>query len=221
MKFIAEISESVEILSEERDGKKNLYITGPYMMYGEANRNHRVYPKEIMEREVNRYVKECIVPKRAFGELNHPQGPTINLDRVSHLIEKLEMRNDGTVWGKAKILDTPMGNIVRGLLEGGASLGVSTRGLGSLKPLSDGLMEVQDDFKLVTAADIVADPSAHKAYVQGIMENVDFFYDAATGTYAEKIVEQQKQVMKKMTVRQMNEKKALFLEQYLQTLIKK
>lgn len=222
MKLISEISESVEFVTEAKEnGSKTMYIQGPFMMYDEANRNNRVYPKAIMEREVNRYIKENINNKRAYGELNHPQGPTINLDRVSHLIEKLEMKSDGTVYGKAKILNTPMGNIVKGLLEGDASIGVSTRGLGSLKEGRNGLMEVQDDFRLVTAADIVADPSAHKAYVQGIMENYDYFYDAVTGTYAERIVEQHRETIKKIPTKRINEIKALFLEQVLNNLIKK
>lgn len=221
MKLMSEIVESVEVISEGAEGSKNLYIHGPFMQYDSPNRNNRIYPKAIMEREVNRYIAENVNTKRAFGELNHPQGPIINLDRVSHLIEKLEMRNDGTVYGKAKILNTPMGNIVKGLLEGGASIGVSTRGLGSLNdPDSRGIMEVKDDFKLVTAADIVSDPSAYKAFVQGIMENVEYYYDSAKGTYAERLVEQQHKNMKKMTLREINEKKANYLNALLENLVK-
>lgn len=221
MKFLSELTESVEILEEKVNDVKSLYIHGPFMMYGQANRNNRVYPKEIMEREVHRYVSDKIMPKRAFGELDHPQGPNINLDRVSHLIETLKVNTDGNVYGKAKILNTPMGNIVKGILEGGASVGVSTRGLGSLKSGKDGLMEVQDDFKLVTAADIVADPSAHKAYVQGIMEHVEYYFDAVKGTYAERIVEQQHEIMKKMTRKQILEKKAMFFNQIVNSLVRR
>lgn len=221
MKLISEVTEQISVLEEETNGTKSLYIHGPFMMYDEPNRNKRIYPRSIMEKEVLRYINEHVKPKRAFGELNHPQGPTINLDRVSHLIENLEMKDNGTVYGKAKILNTPMGNIVKGLLEGGASIGVSTRGLGSLKECHNGLMEVQDDFRLVTAADIVADPSAHKAYVQGIMENVEYYYDSVKGTYAEKIVEQQHKEIKTMSKRKIMEKKAFFFNQILENLSKK
>lgn len=221
MKLISEIVESVSVLEEETNGTKTLYIHGPFMMYDEPNRNKRIYPRSTMEKEVARYINENVKTKRAFGELNHPQGPTINLDRVSHLIETLDMKNDGTVYGKAKILNTPMGNIVKGLLEGGASIGVSTRGLGSLKECQNGLMEVQDDFKLVTAADIVADPSAHKAYVQGIMENVEYYYDSVKGTYTERIIEAHHNTMKRMTSKQIMEKKAFFFNQILESLSRK
>lgn len=221
MKLLAELNESVECITEEKNGAKNTYIQGVFMQYDTPNRNNRIYPRQIMEKEVNRYVQENIRNNRGFGELNHPQGPTINLDRVSHMIESLNMRNDGTVYGKAKIVDTPMGNIVKGLLEGGANLGVSTRGLGSLKEGRNGIMEVQEDFRLVTAADIVADPSAHKAYVQGIMENVDYYFDAVKGTYAERVVEQQHAKMKKMTTRQLDERKVVLFEEILKNLIRK
>jgi hypothetical protein len=221
MKLLSEMCENIEVLEEGSGGTKSLYITGPFMMYDEANKNRRIYPKAVMEKEVTRYINEKVNTKQALGELQHPQTPSINLDRVSHLIESLEIQNNGTVFGKAKILNTPMGNIVRGLLEGGASIGVSTRGLGSLKEGRDGISEVQDDFKLVTAADIVADPSAHKAYVNGIMENVEYFYDSATGEYSKQILEYQKKEIHKLSIKQINEKKALFFEQFLNSLIKK
>ena len=221
MKLLAEVTETVEVITEEKDGSKSLYIQGPFMMYGHPNRNKRVYPESVMKNEVERYIKEHVQNKRAFGELNHPQGPTINLDRVSHLIENLEIQPKGIVWGKAKIVNTPMGNIVKGLLEGGASLGVSSRALGSLKECGNGLSEVQNDFKIVTPADIVADPSAHIAYVQGIMENIDYYYDAVKGTYAEQVVEQQHEQMKKMSTKEILSKKAIFFEHILNSLVKK
>ena len=153
MKLITEVVEDLQYIVEEKDGKKNLFIEGIFLQSDLKNRNGRVYPREIMQREVARYTKESIDSKRALGELGHPDGPTVNLDRVSHLI--VSLKEDGNNWiGKAKILDTPMGNIARNLIEGGAQLGVSSRGLGSLKE-RNGINEVQDDFMLSTAADIV------------------------------------------------------------------
>ena len=215
MKLILEQADDVSFITEATEnGKKNLFIEGCYMVYGQGNKNGRVYSENVMRKEVNRYLKEVVSEKRAYGELNHPSGPQINLDRVSHLIEKLEVRPNGVVWGKAKVLDTPMGNIARGLIEGGANLGVSSRGLGSLKAGQNGLMEVQDDFRIVTAADIVADPSAPGAFVQGIMENVEYFYNENTGEFVEKI----KESVKKMSSRQLEEQKVKLFEQFLKSL---
>ena len=139
------------------------------------NRNGRVYPMPVMEKEVNRYVKEYVDTKRAFGELGHPEGPQINLDRISHMITELK-RDGSNIVGRAKILETPMGNIAKNIIQGGGALGVSSRGMGSLKE-KNGIMEVQDDFTLATAADIVADPSAPGAFVNGIMEGVEWVWD--------------------------------------------
>lgn len=215
MKLITELQEDIKYVTEAKEnGKKNLYIEGVFMQYDTPNRNGRIYSKPIMEREVIRYTKEAVENKRAYGELNHPQGPQINLDRVSHLIESLTMGNDGKVFGKAKILDTPMGNIARGLIEGGANLGVSTRGLGSLKEGRDGIMEVQSDFRLVTAGDIVADPSAPAAFVKGIMENVDWVYNENNGEW----VQQTRKEMKKMSNRQLEENMLSFFNKFLKTL---
>jgi hypothetical protein len=221
MKLLAELCESVQVIEEGAEGNKSTFITGPFMQYDTPNRNKRVYSRPLMEREVNRYITEKVRNNRAYGELNHPSGPTINLDRVSHLITDLRVEDKGIVWGKAKITSTPVGDIVKGLLKDGANLGVSSRGLGSLKAGNDGIMEVQDDFRLVTAADIVADPSAYDAYVKGIMESVDYYYNAVTGTYAERVVEQHHETMKKMTMREINEGKIRFFEQLLQSLSKK
>lgn len=219
MKLLTELVESVNYLTEEKDGKKHLYIEGVFMQYNndrftQPNRNGRLYPESIMRKEVDRYIKEVVNQKRAYGELNHPSGPQINLDRVSHLIENLKIENDGKVYGKAKIVDTPMGNIAKGLIEAGANLGVSTRGLGSLKESKNGLMEVQDDFKLATAADLVADPSAQNAYVKGIMENVNWFYNEKTGEY----IQETKREIKKLSRRQLEEKKLIFFKNFLKTL---
>jgi hypothetical protein len=172
MKLIKEIHETVNYLVEDSDGKKTLHIEGPFLVAEKKNKNGRLYEYNTMRKEVSRYTEEYINKHRAFGELGHPETPSINLDRVSHLITSL--REDGTTWiGKAKILDTPMGTIARQLIEGGAQLGVSSRGMGSLKNVN-GVNVVQNDFYLATAADIVADPSAPGAFVQGIMEGKEW-----------------------------------------------
>lgn len=172
MKLIKELTEQVEYLYEEKDGKKTLYIEGPFLVAETVNRNRRMYKEETMRKEVGRYHEEYITKNRAFGELGHPDTPSINLDRVSHLI--VGLRQEGHQWiGKAKILETPFGNIVKNLIEGGAQLGVSSRGMGSIKQ-ENGVNVVQDDFYLATAADIVADPSAPDAFVRGIMENKEW-----------------------------------------------
>jgi len=172
MKLIKEINETVNYLTEDSDGKKSLFIEGPFLVAETKNRNGRLYEFNTMKKEVARYTESYINKQRAFGELGHPETPTINLDRVSHMI--VGLREDGNTWiGKAKILDTPMGNIARSLIEGGAQLGVSSRGMGSLKNVN-GVNVVQPDFYLATAADIVADPSAPGAFVQGIMEGKEW-----------------------------------------------
>ena len=176
MKLIREEIQDANFLVEEKGDKKNYFIEGVFMQSDLKNRNGRVYPKSVMETEVKRYTKENIDRKRAFGELGHPDGPTINLERVSHMITDLSM--DGSnVMGKAKIMDTPYGKIVKNLMDEGATLGVSSRGMGSLKAGAKGAQEVQGDFYLATAADIVADPSAPDAFVSGIMENKEWIWD--------------------------------------------
>ena len=175
MKLITENIIDVKVITEEKNGVKSLYITGPFLVGEQKNRNGRMYPKNILEREVKRYNEEYISKNRAFGELGHPDSPSINLDRVSHLI--VNMKQEGASFiGKAKILETPMGKIAKSLLEGGAQLGVSSRGMGSLKE-AGGVNMVQDDYYLATAADIVADPSAPGAFVQGIMEGKEWVWD--------------------------------------------
>jgi Prohead core protein serine protease len=175
MKLITETIQDVKILTEEKNGVKSLYITGPFLVGEQKNRNGRMYSQSILEREVKRYNEEYISKNRAFGELGHPDSPSINLDRVSHLI--VNMRQEGASFiGKAKILETPMGKIAKSLLEGGAMLGVSSRGMGSLKEVN-GVNMVQDDYYLATAADIVADPSAPGAFVSGIMEGKEWVWD--------------------------------------------
>lgn len=174
MKLIKEEVSHVNFLTEmnEKTGQKEMFIEGIFMQAETKNRNGRVYPFDVLNKEVERYNREYVNKNRAFGELGHPDSPTINLDRVSHMITKL-YPDGNNIMGKAKIMDTPNGKIVKSLLDGGASLGVSTRGVGSLKP-HNGYQLVQDDFHLATAADIVADPSAPNAFVQGIMENAEW-----------------------------------------------
>ena len=177
MKLISEEATNVEFLTEAtKSGGKNYFIEGIFMQANKKNRNGRVYPVGTLQTEVARYTKEFINKKRAFGELGHPDGPTVNLERVSHMIEELE-EVDQNFMGRAKILDTPYGKIVKNLIDEGAQLGVSSRGMGSLKSGKDGISEVQGDFYLATAADIVADPSAPDAFVAGIMEGKEWIWD--------------------------------------------
>lgn len=174
MKLITEQIESVKVIREEKNGKTNLYITGPFLQAEVTNRNGRSYPFPILEREVKKYTDKYISCGRALGELGHPDGPTVNLDRVSHMITSLKSEGNNFI-GKAKILDTPMGNIAKSLLDEGVKLGVSSRGVGSLVE-RNGVKYVGDDFMLSTAADIVADPSAPDAFVQGIMEGKEWVW---------------------------------------------
>lgn len=172
MKLITEEIKDIQYITEEVNGEKQRFIKGIFLQSEVKNRNGRLYPRQILSNEVSRYNRDYVEKNRAFGELGHPDSPAINLDRVSHMIINLYPDGNNFI-GKAKILDTPNGKIVKSLLDGGASLGVSTRGVGSLKP-HNGYQLVQDDFKLATAADIVADPSAPEAFVQGIMEQADW-----------------------------------------------
>lgn len=177
MKLISEVNESVKYLVEAADnGSKNYYIQGIFLQTEKFNRNNRLYPMSVMEREVERYNKEYIDTKRAFGELGHPDTPSINLDRVSHMI--VDLHKEGTDFvGKAKVMDTPYGKIVKNFMDESACFGVSSRGLGSLVPTKEGRNIVQDDYHLATAADIVADPSAHDAWVQAVYENKEWVWD--------------------------------------------
>ena len=187
MKLIREEIETVDFIVEERNGKKNLYIEGVFLQGNIKNRNGRMYPMETLRREVSRYNENHVVAGRALGELGHPDGPTVNLDRVSHKIVSLKESGSNFV-GKAKILGTPMGKIASSLIGEGVKLGVSSRGIGSLKMTREGVNIVGDDFMLATAADIVADPSAPDAFVEGIMEGKDWVWDGGIlrEKYAEK-----------------------------------
>ena len=196
MKLIKEITESVNyIITEEKDGKKTLFIEGPFLVTERENKNKRLYEHGTMLKEVKRYSEEYINKNRAYGELGHPDTPSINLDRVSHIITSL--KEDGHQFiGRAKILDTPMGQIARNLIEGGGQLGVSSRGMGSLKNVN-GVNIVQDDFYLATAADIVADPSAPGAFVQGIMEGKEWML--VDGVWTERQLEESKKMIRQAT----------------------
>lgn len=216
MKLISEIVENVQVITEGKS--KDLYIEGVFLQSELANRNNRIYPKAVMEKEVTRYMKEYVDANRAFGELGHPEGPTINLDRVSHIITSL--KEDGNNYiGRAKILNTPMGNIVKGLIEGGAQLGVSSRGMGTLKERDGGINEVQNDFYLATAADIVADPSAPDAFVQGIMENKEWMFVNGQWTYQN--IDETKKLIEATRKQQLEEVKFRVFENFLNSLSKK
>ena len=176
MKLITEEIEAVEVITESVNGKKTLYIQGPFLQTEVVNRNGRMYRMPVMEREVRRYTEQYVNKGRALGELGHPDGPTVNLDRVSHKIVSLRREGNNFV-GKAQILSTPMGKIAESLLKEGVTLGVSSRGIGSVTRNNEGYSEVGEDFMLATAADIVADPSAPDAFVQGIMEGKEWVWD--------------------------------------------
>lgn len=217
MKLITELTESVEYIEETTaNGKKALHITGPFMQYDTVNRNGRIYPKHVMEKAVGDYHKQYVAENRAYGELNHPKGPNIDLERVCILIKELDIQPGGKVIGKARVTETPTGQIVRGLMESGANLGVSSRALGSLRESKQhkGIMEVQDDFKIVTASDVVADPSAPAAFVKGIMENAEWVYNEKTGEWAESC----KRRMKKMSKKQIEERMYTYFADILRKL---
>ena len=186
MKLIREEIEKVEVITEGSGKTAKLYIKGPFLQAECVNRNGRMYPMSIMEREVKRYTEQYVQKGRALGELGHPDGPTVNLDRVSHKITEL-YRDGNNFIGKAQILSTPMGKIAESLLKDGVTLGVSSRGIGSLRENNKGFKEVGEDFMLATAADIVADPSAPDAFVQGIMEGKEWIWDG--GILREKMAE--------------------------------
>ena len=215
MKLITEVNENIEYLVEEdKSGKKNLFISGPFMMSEVKNKNSRMYPREVLMKEVKRYNTEYVDKNRAFGELGHPDGPGINLERVSHMIT--ELKEDGNnVMGKAKIMDTPYGQIVKNLIDNGAQLGVSSRGMGSLEE-KNGVKVVKDDFYLATAADIVADPSAPEAFVQGIMEGKEWIWES--GALVEMAVDEIKKEITTATSINLENKKIKAFSQFLSKL---
>lgn len=217
MKLIKEHTETVNYLIEEdkETGKKNYNIEGVFLQADIKNRNGRLYPKDILDKEVKRYMKENVKKNRAYGELGHPDSPTINLDRVSHMIKDLKLEDKNFI-GKAKIMDTPYGKIVKSLIDEGASLGVSSRGMGSLKTTKDGTSEVQKDFMLATAADIVADPSAPDAFVRGVMEGKEWMF--VDGKFVEQDIDAVKSSITKATRSQLEEAKLFAFAKFLQAI---
>ena len=216
MKLIREEIESVDFLVEDRNGKKSMYIEGVFLQGDIKNRNGRMYPMETLRKEVQRYTENHVNSGRALGELGHPDGPTVNLDRVSHKIVSLR-ENGSNFIGKAKILGTPMGKIAQNLIDEGVKLGVSSRGIGSLKPTREGVNVVGDDFMLATAADIVADPSAPDAFVEGIMEGKDWVWDG--GVLREKYAAKTyKEINTLVTQQQLDEKKLDLFNKFLNNL---
>ena len=201
MKLICEVNEEIEILTEDKNGQKQYFIEGTFLQGDIKNRNGRVYEFKMLKDKVEQYRKEFVQQKRAFGELGHPEGPTINLERVSHMI--MELAPDGkNFYGKAKIMDTPYGKIVKNLMDEGAKLGVSSRGVGSLEE-KNGANYVKDDFRLSTAADIVADPSAPEAFVRGVMEGREWIYE--NGLLVAKEIDEIKQSIRKASSRKLEE----------------
>ena len=219
MKLITELNEEVKYLVEEKEGKKNYFIEGIIMQGDIVNRNGRMYPSNVLEKEVNRYNEQYVNKGRAYGELGHPAGPTLNLERASHMFKSLRREGNDFV-GRAKIMDTPMGNIVKSLISEGASLGISSRGMGSIKENKRGIMEVQDDFHLATAGDIVADPSAPDAFVRGIMEGVEWVWD--NGLLKAQKIEQYKEEINRGARQGISEQTAIkVFNQFFQDLSKR
>ena len=221
MKLIAEVLDgSVEYVTEEnkKTGEKDFFIEGVFIQTEQKNRNNRIYPKHVMEKEIDRYNKEHINKNRAYGELGHPQGPTINLERVSHMIQSLKEEGNNYI-GRAKVMDTPYGSIVKNLMKEGAQLGVSSRGMGSLKA-NKNIMEVQDDFMLATAADIVADPSAPDAFVKGVMEGGEWIYDSENGSWSKQTIEVVEDILDtgKKNSRELMERKIELFDRFLKSL---
>tara|TARA_B110000977_G_scaffold113066_1_gene146408 strand:- start:1802 stop:2500 length:699 start_codon:yes stop_codon:yes gene_type:complete len=228
--LIKEIVEDVQYIQEdilneagEKTGSKNYFIEGVIMQGDIKNRNGRVYPASTLMKEMARYNKNYVEARRAYGELGHPAGPTINLDRVSHMFT--ELKQDGSnVIGRAKIMDTPMGKIVKSLIDEGANLGISSRGMGSIKQNKNGVMEVQSDFMLATAGDIVADPSAPDAFVKGVMEGVDWIYDVASSSWTmanafDQIEEEIKETAR-VSTKELEIKAAALFEKFVSSLSK-
>jgi hypothetical protein len=214
MKLITELTEDVKYIKENiGNGEKTYFIEGVFMQSDVKNRNGRVYPTNILKKECGRYITEYVEKGRAMGELNHPTGPTVNLDRVSHIIK--DLHEDGkNIYGKAKVLDTPMGKIVKNLIDEGAQLGVSTRGMGSLRP-KNGYQEVQEDFMLA-AIDIVADPSAPNAFVNGIMEGREWVFE--NGMWSERDREMAVKTIKTSSKRNLNSNIVKIFEDYFKKL---
>jgi len=218
MKLFCDLSEEVKYLVEENEGKKSYFIEGVFMEMDTKNRNNRIYKSEWTLPVVESYIEQNVKTNSAYGELGHPQGPSINLDRVSHMIKSLRVEGKQVI-GRAKIMETPMGNIVRNLINEGARLGVSSRGMGSLVE-KNGVMEVQNDFHLATAGDIVADPSAPNAFVQGIMEGVEWVWDNGL-LKAQQLEEMKKQINEAAKRKTLEKEQFKIFESFINSLSKK
>ena len=216
MKLITERIEQVQYITEATEnGKKNLYITGPFLVYDKPNKNNRLYTKDTLSKEVGRYNEEFVKTKRALGELGHPDTPSINLERVSHKIVSLEDNGEAFI-GKAMILETPYGQIVKNFIDSGVNLGVSSRGMGSLTQTKEGYNLVQDDFRLATAADIVADPSAPGAFVNGIMENKEWLF--VDGRFVEADIESAKKQIRQASRKDIEQVALTLFENFIRKL---
>lgn len=216
MKLIRENIEEVKYITEaSENGKKNLYITGPFLVYDKPNKNNRLYTKDTLSKEVGRYNEEFVKTNRALGELGHPDTPSINLERVSHKIVSLEDNGEAFI-GKAMILETPYGQIVKNFIDSGVNLGVSSRGMGSLTQTKEGYNLVQDDFRLATAADIVADPSAPGAFVNGIMENKEWLF--VDGRFVEADIESAKKQIRQASRKDIEQVALTLFENFIRKL---
>ena len=216
MKLITERIEQVQYITEATEnGKKNLYITGPFLVYDKPNKNNRLYTKDTLSKEVGRYNEEFVKTNRALGELGHPDTPSINLERVSHKIISLEDNGEAFI-GKAMILETPYGQIVKNFIDSGVNLGVSSRGMGSLTQTKEGYNLVQDDFRLATAADIVADPSAPGAFVNGIMENKEWLF--VDGRFVEADIESAKKQIRQASRKDIEQVALTLFENFIRKL---
>jgi hypothetical protein len=214
MKLICEINEDIEVLTEDKNGQKSYFIEGTFLQGDIKNRNGRVYEFKMLKDKVEQYRKEFVEQKRAFGELGHPEGPTINLERVSHMIT--DLKPDGkNFYGKAKVMDTPYGKIVKNLMDEGAKLGVSSRGVGSIEE-KNGANYVKDDFRLSTAADIVADPSAPEAFVRGVMEGREWVYE--NGVLKAREIEEIKESIRRASSRNLEEQKMKAFARFIRSL---
>jgi hypothetical protein len=214
MKLICEVNEEIEILTEDKNGQKSYFIEGTFLQGDIKNRNGRIYEFKMLKDKVEQYRKEFVEQKRAFGELGHPEGPTINLERVSHMIT--DIKPDGkNFYGKAKIMETPYGKIVKNLMDEGAKLGVSSRGVGSLEE-KNGANYVKDDFRLSTAADIVADPSAPEAFVRGVMEGREWVYE--NGALVAREIDEIKAQIKRTSSRKLEEQMVKAFDKFIRSL---
>ncbi|MDR3503107.1 MAG: hypothetical protein P4L79_11075 [Legionella sp.] len=214
-KLLCELNESVEFITETAaEGKKNLFITGNFIQMNDPNKNRRIYSEQVLVPVIERYIIEKINNNCAYGQLDHPTGPTITLKEAA-IYHKSLVREGNYYVGKAKVATTPMGQIIRNLIEDGANLGISTRGVGTLKQRKDGLMEVQSDFRLATPGDVVSDPSAYNAYVTGLMENVSYWWDVGRDTWVEEQMDVAKQRLKRMTIKEIETSKMMMFEHFL------